>query len=167
MKDAKWLAANVFDANVFDMKLGSKKFVLAADGTVSAMYDVDDLAFVLDSKNNKKFIESVLTYDGAERWFEYSGEPDYDLPAAVTAGFDERMKPRGISWETVKKVAKGVAYDLDSAVADTIEEMLDNDFANGNSYSTCYSDVYESGSLAEARDDILTQLGEIGVKDCE
>lgn len=77
------------------------------------------------------------------------------------------MKPYGISWDVVQDVARDLDANIGSKAYAAISEMLDDDFAAGNSYFACYADAAEAGTIAEAREDILSQLNAVGVRSCQ
>lgn len=157
--DDEWLRANVFGPDC--------SFARSEDGGVSAEYPVSDVVYALDDALDRKFVTNVLRCEFDPYSYGMADyDTDYDLPAAVTGGFDELMKPYGISWKTVSRIARGETVRIQPRRARIIEEMLEDDFYEGNSYAVCYSDAMASGTAQEARDDILRQLAQIGVDSC-
>ena len=156
--DAAWLKDHVFR--------GCEDFQMAGDGSVSAVFGMDDLAEALSDGRgyvSAETVKMILNDDG--RLYDWNGDPDYDLGRNMTAEFDEKMKPYGLSWNKVVKIVRnGEAEDVDEKTERTVAELMDNDFYEGNSYDVIYVDCMSSGAEREAREDVMGQLKQLGIQ---
>lgn len=156
--DAAWLKDHVFR--------DCEDFRMADDGSVSAVLGMDALAEALSDGRGyvpAETVETILNGDG--RLYDWNGDPDYDLGKNITAEFDEKMKPYGLSWSKVAKIAQnGEAEGVDEKTERAVSELMDDDFYEGNGYAAIYADCMSSGAKQEAREDIMEQLKPLGIQ---
>ena len=93
-------------------------------------------------------------------------DPSYDLPDQTTRGFD-KIRPCGLKWADVARIAAGEEVDCPSKVYGLVQEMLADDIGGGVGYAQAVADAEESGAAAEARDDVVTELADAGVDGVE
>lgn len=156
--DAAWLKDHVFR--------DCEDFRMADDGSVSAVLGMDALAEALSDGRGYVPAETVKTIlNGDGRLYDWNGDPDYDLGKNITAEFDEKMKPYGLSWSKVAKIAQsGEAEGVDEKTERAVSELMDDDFYEGNGYAAIYADCMSSGAEQEAREDIMEQLKPLGIQ---
>jgi len=147
--DAAWLKDNVFQ--------GCEDFQMAGDGSVSAVFGMDDLAEALSDGRGYVSAETVkMILNGDGRLYDWNGDPEYDLDRNMTKEFDEKMKPYGLNWNKVVKIVQsGEAEDVDEKTERAVSELMDDDFYEGNSYDVIYADCMSSGTEREAREDVM------------
>lgn len=131
--DAVWLKDHVFR--------GCEDFQMAGDGSVSAVFGMDDLAEVLSDGSGYVSAETVRKILNGDALYDWNGNPEYDLYRNITAEFDEKMKPYNLSWNKVVKIVQnGEAEGVNEKTERAVAELMDNDFYEGNSYDVIYAD---------------------------
>lgn len=152
--DTEWLRTNVFQE-----QLSFRTFRRMGD-SVSCEVPLSCLEDVIDSKAGVgyDFIRDLFSGDDFNLFSFDCLDGGFDIPADAEKAFDEKMKETGLTWKDIASVGQGGAARLPSATSSTISEMLDEDFYEGNRYSTVYADCQRSGTCAEAREDIEGQL---------
>lgn len=145
---------------------GCEDFQMAGDGSVSAVFGMDDLDEALSDGRGYIPAETVkMILDGDGRLYDWNGDADYDLGRNMTAEFDEQMKPYGLNWNKVVKIVQsGEAEGVDEKTERAVSELMDDDFYEGNGYDVIYADCMSSGTEREAREDVMGQLKRLGIQ---
>lgn len=131
--DAAWLKDRVFS--------GCEDFQMAGDGSVSAVFSMDDLADALSNGRDYVSAETVKTILNGDALYDWNDGPEYDLDRNITAEFDEKMKLYGLSWNKVVEIVQnGETEGVNEKTERAVAELMDNDFYEGNSYDVVYAD---------------------------
>ena len=117
----------------------------------------------IDSEN----VQEILQYEYFDV-FSPPDEPSFEYMRKAEDVFNKIAKPYGVEWNMLAKVYKGIVPDgMDDNVYEWLSEKLDEDFYEGTSYYSVWSDCWIEGTGNEARDDILEQLKDkAGVQSC-
>lgn len=71
---------------------GCEDFQMTGDGSVSAVFGMDDLAYALSDGRGYVSAETVKKILNGDALYDWNGGPEYDLDRNMTAEFDEKMK---------------------------------------------------------------------------
>ena len=148
----------------------NKSFSMDSKGTVTALVDFDDIEKVYEDGRNTlswDFIEKILSGDYSVNDLFYSSDSTPSMNDMDEGDFDKILKNSGfdVTWNDIAKLYDYSIYDEDEFEGkmteeqiDEIRDMIDENFYDGMSMSSVYSDCEIWGMENEAYKTIIDKI---------